>query len=102
MFLTACHRMENMVDVKQRDSSTLSPEGRVVIPASIRKELGLEPGAVLTFRVEGQRVLMTTRDAAIAELQRLFAEHPNPSGIRASDELIVERRREAAIESGDA
>lgn len=90
-----------MVDVKRRETSVLSSEGRVVIPASIRKELGLEPGVTLTFRAENGRVVMSTRAAAIAELQRMFAAHPNPSGMLASEELIAERRREAAIEAGE-
>lgn len=88
-----------MVDVVRRESSTLSAEGRVVIPASIRRELGLEPGVTLTFRAEGGRVIMSTRDAALAELRRLFAAHPNPSGLSATDELIAERRLEAAREA---
>jgi AbrB family looped-hinge helix DNA binding protein len=91
--------MANMAEVKRRETSVLSSEGRVVIPASIRKELGLEPGVTLTFRAENGRVVMSTRDAAIAELQRLFAAHPNPSGLRASDELIAERHAEAAREA---
>ena len=70
-----------------------------MIPASIRKELGLEPGVTLTFRAEGGRVVMSTREAATAELRRLFAAHPTPSGVRASDELIAERRVEAAREA---
>lgn len=81
------------------ESSTLSTEGRVVIPASIRKALGLEPGDALSFRVEGQRVLMTTREVAIAELQQLFAGRGPDSTLLASEELIAERRAEAAREN---
>lgn len=81
------------------ESSTLSAEGRVVIPASIRKALGLEPGDTLSFRVEGERVLMTTRATAIAELQQLFAGRRPSDGLRASDDLIAERRAEAVREN---
>lgn len=87
-----------MVEVKRRETSTLSTEGRVVIPASIRKELGLEPGVTLTFRAENGRVVMSTREAALAELQRLFAEHRPPNAGLMSEELIAERRLEAARE----
>ena len=79
----------------------LSSEGRVVIPASIRKQLGLEPGVTLTFHTENGQVIMSTRETAIAELQRMFAAHPDPSGMRASDELIAERRLEAAREAAE-
>ena len=76
----------------------LSAEGRVVIPASIRKELGLEPGTTLTFRTENGRVIMSTRDSAIAELQRMFAVARPAGAPLMSDELIAERRTEAARE----
>jgi AbrB family looped-hinge helix DNA binding protein len=88
------------VSVARRETSTLSPEGRIVVPAVIRKQLGLEAGAVLTFRIEGDRVVMSTRDAAIAELQRLFTEAPlRPVG-RLSDELIAGRRAETMRDDG--
>jgi len=88
------------VSVARRETSTLSPEGRIVVPAAIRKELGLQPGAVLTFRVEGNRVVMSTRDAAIAELQRLFTEAPARPAGRLSEELIADRRAETARDDG--
>ena len=87
-----------MVEAKRRETSTLSAEGRVVIPASIRKELGLEPGVTLTFRAEDGRVIMSTRDAAVAELQRLFAAARTPGAGLMSEELIAEHRAEAARE----
>lgn len=90
-----------MVQILRRYSSTVSPEGRVVIPAGIRRQLGLESGTVVTFAVEGHAVKMSTRDAALADLQRLFADHPLSSGTRATDELIADRRAEAAAEVGE-
>lgn len=88
-----------MVGVKRRETSVLSSEGRVVIPASIRKELGLEPGVTLTFGIESGRVVMSTRQAAIAELQRMFAEVRPEGAPLMSEELIAERRAEAAREA---
>lgn len=70
----------------------------MVIPASIRKSLGLQPGATLTFRVEGDEVVMTTRYAAVAKLQRMFREAPNRSKGSLVEELIAERRADAARE----
>jgi AbrB family looped-hinge helix DNA binding protein len=83
------------------ETSTLSAEGRVVVPASIRKALGLEPGTILTFRVEGNDVMLTTREAAIAKLKKMFAEVRTDSGTLLSDELIAERHAEAARENDD-
>jgi antitoxin PrlF len=87
-----------MVDLKRRETSVLSAEGRVVIPVSIRKELGLEPGTTLTFRAENGRVVMSTREAALAELQRMFAAARPAGAPLMSEELIAERRAEAARE----
>ncbi len=44
---------------------TVSDKGQVVIPAGIRKLLGIEPGARLDFRIEGQglRVAVVRRGA---------------------------------------
>ena len=98
IFVHSCHILDFMVDVKRAETSVLSAEGRVVIPASIRKELGLEPGTTLTFRTENGRVIMSTRDSAIAELQRMFAVARPAGAPLMSDELIAERRTEAARE----
>lgn len=91
--------MAVMVNAMRRETSVLSSEGRVVIPASIRRELGLEPGATLTFSAENGRVIMSTRQAAIAELQRMFADARPEGAPLMSEQLIAERRAEAAREA---
>jgi AbrB family looped-hinge helix DNA binding protein len=88
-----------MVNAVRRETSVLSSEGRVVIPASIRKQLGLEPGVTLTFSAENGRVVMSTRQAAIAELQRMFAEARPEGAPLMSEQLIAERRAEAVREA---
>ncbi|HEY0259540.1 MAG TPA: AbrB/MazE/SpoVT family DNA-binding domain-containing protein [Lacisediminihabitans sp.] len=86
------------IAVSRSETSTLSAEGRVVVPARIRKILGLVPGTTLTFRLDGDDVVMTTREVAVARLQRMFREAPrSPSGSLV-DELISERRAEAERE----
>lgn len=87
-----------MVQVKRHETSVISSEGRVVIPAGIRKEVGLEPGAVVSFRVSEGRVVMGTREAAISELQRMFAGSRPEGAPLMSEQLIAERRAEAARE----
>jgi len=73
----------------------------VVVPASIRKALGLEPGVSLTFRLDGEDIIMTTRDAAIRKLQKMFRDAPGLEGRSLVDELIAERRAEAARENAE-
>ena len=82
--------------------STLSPEGRVVVPASLRSALALFPGDTVTFRLEGDHSVISSRSAALSRLQALFAETDVSTGHPLlSNELIAERRAEAARESSD-
>lgn len=78
------------------DTSVVSvgPKGRVVIPAGIRRELGLEEGSELVALVEGEAVVLVPRSAIRTRLRSLFA----TVGESMRDELIIERRAEAARE----
>lgn len=66
------------------------------MPASFRKQLGLQAGDSLSFRLEGNRLVMTSKAVALAELRGLLP--PLPDGRLASEELIAERRQEALRE----
>jgi AbrB family looped-hinge helix DNA binding protein len=74
----------------------VGPKGRVVIPAEIRHELGIREGSVLVALIEGEAVVLVPRSAIKSRLRSLFA---NAAGSM-RDELIVDRRAEAASESG--
>lgn len=43
--------------------TTVSTKGQVVVPGKIRRKLGLRPGDSLEARVEGQRIILTPRNA---------------------------------------
>lgn len=73
----------------------------MVVPASIRKALGLEPGVSLTFRLDGEEIIMTTREAAMRKLKKMFRDAPGREGRSLVDELIAERRAEAARENAE-
>lgn len=68
--------------------------GRVVIPAEIRKILGIKVGGDVTFSVEGGDIRISTHDAALARLQQMANKHKRP-GVSIVDEFIAERRKEA-------
>lgn len=74
---------------------SVGPKGRVVIPAGIRRELGIGEGSELVALVEGQAVVLVPRSAIKSRLRSIFAD------VDASmrDELIAERRAEAARDS---
>ena len=80
---------------------TVAERGRIVLPAEVRERLQIEDGDWLTLILEPDGVikLLTGRawtDQFVKVMQRA-ARHIPPSR-RLSDELIAERRREAAKE----
>ncbi|MFN2490840.1 MAG: AbrB/MazE/SpoVT family DNA-binding domain-containing protein [Actinomycetota bacterium] len=72
----------------------VGPKGRVVIPAAIRRQLGIERRTRLTVLIDGEAVVLVPREAVERRLHAIF------SGVPASmaRELIEERRAEAAAE----
>lgn len=73
----------------------LGKQGRLVVPAPLRQELGLEAGDELVARVEDGRLVFEPRAAVAARLRTRFG------GVKVSlaDELLKERRTEAAREA---
>lgn len=80
------------------DRAAIGKQGRVVIPAEIRRALDLQPGTVLTFSVRDGEVVISTPMAAARKLQEIFAKAPRKPGVLASEQLIAERRAEAKRE----
>lgn len=73
----------------------MGAQGRLVVPAEIRKELGLEPGDELVVHAEEGRVVLERRVDAARRLRGLYAS-PRTQGL--VEELLAERRRAAAAE----
>lgn len=74
-------------------------DGSMVIPAPFRKFLGIENGGPVFLVSENGEVHLLGRDAAIRRVQELVAPYL-PKNSSLVDELIAERRAEAARESG--
>jgi len=72
-------------------------QGRIVIPAHIRKELGIEEGTELAIRIKDGFIELMTPEAAGRRLQAMFADVPGSL----SEELMAERRAEAAAEAAE-
>jgi AbrB family looped-hinge helix DNA binding protein len=71
--------------------------GRVVLPAAVREALQLEPGTQLLASAEADGSLRLRPYRAVAEQSRgLLADLPGDSLV---DDLLAERRREAAREA---
>jgi AbrB family looped-hinge helix DNA binding protein len=75
----------------------INQNGRIVIPAAIRHEMGLKTGETLLMEVEDGVLRIESYSARIRRIQQEFAQYAKP-GVLASDELIAERREEARRE----
>ena len=74
-------------------------KGRVVLPAPIRRALGLEEGAELLARIEGAAVVLEPRRAAIGRLQALVRSSV-PATTPLVNDLLAERKAAAERERG--
>ena len=84
--------------MKEPSTSTIAvgPQGRLVIPSEIRRQLGIAPGDVLVAIVEDQRLLLEKREAVLQRIRRRFAHIP--AGVSLADEVMAERRAESRRE----
>ncbi len=71
----------------------IDSSGRLVIPAVIRRSLGLNPGAAVTLRVADGELRVVARSEAVRLAQERVRRHV-PAGRKLSAELIAERKAE--------
>ena len=83
------------LDVETR--TRVNENGRVVIPASYRKALGIKAGDEVILRMEDDELRITTMKRRIERAQRLVRKYVKP-GTCLVDELIAERREAAKRE----
>lgn len=82
------------------DSETrlrVNENGRVVIPASFRKALGISPGDEVLLRLEDDELRITTQKKRLERARKLVRKYI-PAGRSLADELIAERREAARKE----
>jgi AbrB family looped-hinge helix DNA binding protein len=79
------------------NTATLSKEGRVLIPAAIRQELGLRVGEPLSISVVDGEIRVVSRLAALRRMQQRLAHLRDPQS-PVVDELLRERREAASGE----
>ena len=87
---------EYMADPQEVSHVRLGAQGRAVIPAGVRKALGLQPGDELVAWVEGDRLILRSRQAMVKELRGSYR-HLAPRRNLAED-LVRQRREEARRE----
>lgn len=72
--------------------------GKIVIPAELRRALGFHEGDSIVIEREGDTLVLKTYAQVVREVQQTFKAMLPDTGISMVDELIAERRREAARE----
>jgi len=75
----------------------VSQNGRIVIPASFRKTLGIKAGDEVLLRLEDHELRITTQQRRIQQAQRRARQYIKP-GASLVDELLAERREAARNE----
>ncbi|WP_422927464.1 AbrB/MazE/SpoVT family DNA-binding domain-containing protein [Singulisphaera sp. PoT] len=70
--------------------------GRVVLPAELRKELGIEDGADVVFSRTEHGIEVKTLDEAIRQAQQICARYVSP-GMSLVDELRKARDRDGTF-----
>lgn len=72
-------------------------QGRVVVPAPIRKALGFRPGDTLVARVEDDHLVIEKPESVERRIRDRFRKSSSRS---LADELVAERHEETRRENG--
>lgn len=81
--------------VSDTDLVEVGPKGRIVIPAHIRRRLGIEQGTRLAVLIDDDAVVLVPRAAIERRLHGIFKRVPTSMAA----ELLEERREEAQAEA---
>ncbi len=76
-------------------STKVTDGGRIIIPVEYRRALGLNVGDDVVLSLEAEEIRILSRKEALRRAKALVKRYV-PEGIVLSDELLAERRREAA------
>jgi AbrB family looped-hinge helix DNA binding protein len=77
---------------------TVSPSGRMSIPADVRKRLGLEKGGKLILNVDENGMTLTTGAQRVRRAQALYKEIMKGKQDETVDDFLKQKRADAARE----
>ncbi|HEU5327527.1 MAG: AbrB/MazE/SpoVT family DNA-binding domain-containing protein [Thermomicrobiales bacterium] len=101
ILMVLCQRQRIMAESGKVAMETVavrvSEGGRIVIPAEYRRALGLQVGDEILLQLDDHELRLFTRRQAIRRVQEMLR-GTLPPGRSPSEELIAERRAEAARE----
>ena len=76
----------------------IGPGGRVVIPAAMRRALGIGVGDPVQLHLEGEELRVIPGPVAYRRIQELVAKYSSEDGESWVDALIEDRKREFEAE----
>ena len=78
----------------------VASNGRMVLPASVRKALGLHGDTKVILTLEDDQVRLSPIGHGISRAQALYREHAKHA--RTTDEFLEDRKKEAVADLGEA
>ena len=78
----------------------MAANGRLCVPAKLRKALGLEAGGVVVLSLQGGEIRIRPIKAVLAEVQAMVAPYLEASG-DSVDRFLADRRAEVAREEAE-
>jgi AbrB family looped-hinge helix DNA binding protein len=82
------------IDVK------VASNGRMILPASVRKAMGLHGDAKVILTVENDEVRLSPIGHGVSRAQAIYREHAKQA--RSIDDFLTDRKAEAATDAGEA
>lgn len=76
----------------------VSPNGRIVIPADVRRQLGLEQGGTLILDVDEFGLTLTTANQRVLKAQQLYKQLVGGKKVSV-DDFLKEKRKDAQREN---
>ena len=80
---------------------TLSPNGRIVIPADVRKRLGLEKGGKLILDVDDYGVTLSTAQQRVRKAQARYRDHLKMAKPDTVAGFLKQKRQDAEAENSE-
>ncbi len=77
---------------------SVAANGRMVIPADVRKQLGLEKGGNVTLDLSEFGVMLTTPEQRVKRAQALYQRYSNGRRSTSVDDFIAQKRIDTETE----
>jgi len=78
----------------------VASNGRMILPASVRKAMGLHGDGKVILTVEDDQVRLSPIDHGVSRAQALYREHAKQA--RTIDDFLSDRKAEAVVDAGEA